>query len=136
MTYRVTPHERYHRRLAWLSNMRAAYLAAFAKLGYTYAFHPRLTGVREQLLRPDDDLRAVVRITTDERGDSPTLLFVEEPFAAIGLHVGREAILLPWPGEPPGAFEAQTRASGHGTLKGHRLGWPRGLELALDGQPE
>jgi hypothetical protein len=132
MTYRLTPHERYHRRLAWLSNMRAAYLAAFAKLGYTYSFHARLAGVRAQLLEPLNDLRAVVRISTDDRAESPTLAVIEEPCKAIAAHIGREVILLPWPAGPEDAFKAQIAATGRTNLTGHRIAWPRGLELVLD----
>jgi hypothetical protein len=133
MTYRLTPHQRYHPRLAWLSNMRATYLAAFAKLGYTYAFHPRLARVRAQLLEPLKDLRAVVRISTEDRAESPTLAVIEEPCKAIAAHIGREIILLPWPAGPEDAFKAQIGATGRANLTGHRIAWPRGLELVLDG---
>jgi hypothetical protein len=133
MKYRITHHERYHPRLAWLSNMRGAYLAAFAKLGYTYAFHPRLADVRAQLPEPLNDVRAVVRVSTEDRADSPTLAFIEEPFRAIGVHVGREIILLPWRDGPDDAFKARIRATGRANLKGHRIAWPRGLELFSTG---
>jgi hypothetical protein len=132
MKYVVTHDERYHPRLAWLSNLRAAYLAAFAKFGYTFAFHARLAGVRAQLLEPLNDLKAVVRISTDDRADSPTLAFIEEPFRAIGVHIGREVILLPWLGGPDDAFKARTGATGRAQIKGHRIAWPRGLELVFD----
>jgi hypothetical protein len=54
--FTLTAHARYHDRFAKLSDLRTAFLACTALLGYKFAFHPSTRQIREQILNPNENL--------------------------------------------------------------------------------
>ena len=106
--FRLTVVERYRRRDASLGWLRAAFLVAFASLGYRYAFDWRLRPVREQLADPSIE---VVRDFSFTIPDAPSserkLLLVERPawLSSLCVQMGRHLVFLPWPDGQRSIFE-------------------------------
>jgi hypothetical protein len=132
--YRLVSRDRFKPRLAWLSDLRAAYLAAFAKFGYRFAFDARLDAVRSQLVQHDKEIWTPVRVSVEDREATTTLAAIEEPCYAVAVQIGSEVVLLPSLDGPADSFAAlrQTIAGSKVLLNGHLIPWPTTLELALD----
>ncbi|HVF05270.1 MAG TPA: HNH endonuclease [Frankiaceae bacterium] len=122
--------------IGWL---RAGYLAAFAALGYRYIAQPAFSAVRQQILRPDDD---VVRLTVMlARGDAPhttrSILLVEKPseLRSVVVQMGRAVVLLPYIGCSAGAeifTDLPLADAGSTDLHGQLLPWPDRAAFLLD----
>lgn len=135
----LVPRVRYRRALlGWL---RAAYLAAFAALGYRYILRPQLALVREQLQKPDDrvieDFSATMpRAPATER----RLLLVEKPTAlrSLTVQMGRHLVFLPGLDSDADLYTRLTRERAaknelfHAKLSGKTIPWPGRPEFALD----
>jgi hypothetical protein len=121
-----------------VSDLRAAYLAAFAQFGYTYAFHPRLDVVRSQLQDPDARIvpNRAWMISPVPLPGAPMLALCDTPHAAVVAVVSQQiAVTLPWLDGPTDLYAAWAAAydsNGHLTWKGQPIGWPRWMEMALD----
>jgi hypothetical protein len=96
-------------RLSWV---RAAYLAAFAALGWQYVFQPCLDPLRAQLADPEASLLPPLALR--DPGASPErrqLLIVQEPpeLRSLAVVLGRYTVFLPSPADPQ-PFEALSTA--------------------------
>jgi hypothetical protein len=131
---RLTSRVRYHRRRADVGDLRTAYLAAFALLGYRYAFHPVFNPIREQIAAPDSKVldRWSVRLDTEVpvvRG----ILEAATPYRCLAVQLDRVAVLLPIPGRSDDLYEQlATATKGRVDLRGDHLGWPKTFELRED----
>lgn len=119
--------------------LRAGYLVAFAKLGYSYILRPELDPVRAQIANPTTEHapRAVSfepTLPPARRG----FWLVEEPDAIAGIYIGigRWSILLP--GLGPGTHFYESLAEYEpwpppsGTARGRDIFWPTHPELFFD----
>lgn len=81
--------------VGWL---RAAYLVAFAAMGYRYVLHPNLLSVRRQLAEPTAaHLGIFSGIDSEAHPDARRLLLVNEPvpFRSLLVQMGRNLVFLP-----------------------------------------
>ena len=84
--------------LARVGALRAAYIAAFAKLGYKYIATKSLDSVRQQLLAPNE--RIIQGYWIDAAHDSRRLrnmALCSDPFSCLVVRVNGSAIILPPP---------------------------------------
>ena len=130
----------YSLRDATLSYLRAAYLVAFAALGYRYTRNPALKPVRQQLIEPDVVLIGRFSLTMPEAAKGErAIIWVTHPeeLAALAVQVGRHVVFLP---RPLGHDEIYSTLAGHDhscpcSLKGNKFRGPRGrstLSTSLD----
>jgi hypothetical protein len=77
--------ERFNRRRSQLSLVRAAYLAAFASLGYAYVFRPEFDQLRAALGRGDDGtyIPRVLRLTDARSGDRHIGILTQPDWLAV-----------------------------------------------------
>jgi hypothetical protein len=121
--------------MATIGDLKSAYIAAFASFGYSYALHPRLDLVREQIRSPSERLIQHAHwIASNEFPPGPVILGVIRPFAGLLVRIGKGIIGLPWI-EGDGDFYAKLPSlfRDPGTeIKATHLGWPTTLELSRD----
>lgn len=123
---------------AGLSLLRAGYLAAFARFGYTFALHARLAQVREQILRPDERLlKRAVWVSGEGRVALPMMLLVRLPFPMVFIRIDHATVLLPWIEGPDDFYEAipvgvGPREEMRMDVRATPVSWPATLVLALD----
>lgn len=126
-------------RVSWL---RAAYLAAFAAMGYRYILRNILNPVRQQIL--DSDNKIIEHFRLVDPAASPyrrLIILVSEPDWVRGLAVamGRHTVLLPFYDDDTnfyGRLRAAATAGSTAELGGkQQLTWPRGPVFALDFAP-
>lgn len=120
--------------VGWL---RAAYLAAFAKLGYGYILRPHLDVVREQINRPNEELIPVFTFgqpgsTSKER----EMALIVEPADMSSIHVrfGQVRVFLPQSHPEDDIYQRLQRISTTDSvpIKGKTLNWPKGPEFLMD----
>jgi hypothetical protein len=123
-------------RTVQLGYVRAAYLAAFACLGYAYIFRPALDPIRDALNGNDDgSLVLPVLTTSDGSADRRAIGLVSEPSwlaGAVLVVIGPVAVVLPTvdtPGDPLAEFAE--RHDRPGALQGTfttspAFDWPTG----------
>ncbi len=121
--------------IAWL---RAAYLVAFATLGYLYVLLGELEPVREQIRDPDAEILSRYCLVTSSSAAERRIVSVKEPhdLASVAVLVGSRAILLPSP-TAPGTYERLAALDpwpppGERTLSGEVAAWPTRPAYALD----
>lgn len=129
-----------HECVSWL---RAAYLAAFAALGYRYILRNSLNLVRQQIFEPDKKI--IERFSISDPGASPErrlIILVSEPDWVRGLAIamGPHIVLLPpWHTNDTDFYERLGSAVAAGSkaeLKGSQpLTWPQGPVFELDFTP-
>ncbi|GAB3831725.1 HNH endonuclease [Dactylosporangium cerinum] len=126
-------------RLSWV---RAAYLAAFAALGWHYIFRPIMNPYRAQFREPDRAI-APIQVLRDRTApaDQRRILFVEEPDDLRGVAVafGQRLILLPGVDRPQTCHQLHdaltarsTGAEPRADLNGKEVPWPRWPVYLLD----
>ena len=144
---------KYSHARARVSLLRAAYLAAFALYGYTYAFNRRLNVVRAQIADPDQEIvpPAALNVTGPEvaAATEPIIAVLHQPLPALavllpagasGAPFGVSVVLpaLEGPAEFYEALVAHYRPGPQGRttrIEGTPAGWPVGPQLALDFSP-
>lgn len=118
-----------------VGNLRSAFLAAFAQFGYRYAFHPRLSGVREQVIRPDEQtIEGAWWIADPQLSEDPMMMVQTAPFSAVLVRLGSALVVLPWVTGPDDVYAA---ARAHFAVKPAPatvdvLEWPQSLIMLLD----
>jgi hypothetical protein len=133
----ITPQARYNPRLALVSDLRAAFIVAFAAFGYRYAFDSRLTLVRQQILHPDEEVIDGWGVAADQTWNGRHLVLLTEPIPAVLVKLGRIDVLLPWLSSPLNFYDvlAMTyRPNGPLRVSGQEVEWPTTLEMVLDFQ--
>jgi len=127
----------YSRRTADIGYLKTAYLAAFAKFGYSYILRLALNRVREQIKDPSSRVLETVRVYCDGISISKKVfLLFHEPIRCLGIKVENSIVCLPLPDGDDIFYKtlAEMRASGriftwrsNATIK-----WPKRFELPLD----
>jgi hypothetical protein len=100
-----------------------------------YAFDPRLTLVRQQILHPDEQVIDGLSITVEQAGNDRYLVLLTEPIPAVLVKFGRSDVLLPWLSSPLNFYDelATTyRPNGPLWVSGQEVEWPTTLEMVLD----
>lgn len=127
------------RRQVFLSNLRAAFLIAFALLGYRYALHPSLEVVRRQILEPEREIIPQIASGTFNGGEYanvPMVYRIDIPLDAIGVQVPGALVILPLPSLPVEDFYSKLSAlsAPDGNIPMHlqSIAWPVGPQLMLD----
>lgn len=132
---KVTARARYHRRRALVGELRSAFLAAFAMLGYRYAFHPRLVHVRQQIMQPDEKIIDGWNMAVTTGQPRHMIALLNDPQAFV-VQMGMRAVLLPAvEGGPEDLYahvKARYRESEPINFSGAPGGWPSSLEMRLD----
>ena len=130
----------YKQKEALIGWLRAAYLVAFAALGYRYIFNPIVTVVRQQLANPSANILRFFSTTSPSALQRNRLLMIiEEPpvLQSLIVQMGRTFVFLPW-GEPGEQLYARLEDEAGKNLRldaqvrGKIIPWPHKPELALD----
>lgn len=133
---KVTARARYHRRRAQVGELRSAFLAAFAMLGYKYAFHPRLVHVRQQIMKPDEKIIEGWNMDVTTPGQPRRMIALLNDPRAFVVQIGMRAVLLPAvQGGPEDLYAhvmAKYRQNEFVDFNGAPVGWPSSLEMRLD----
>jgi hypothetical protein len=125
-------------RRAYVGWLRAAYLAAFAALGYSYAFRPALSKIRRQIASPDEVLISTFSVTTANVPPANSMSLVTAPkhLRSILVQMGRHVVFLPaLDGSTPyEQFDKSVAAAQPfgSEMEGESIPWPAGMRLALD----
>jgi 5-methylcytosine-specific restriction endonuclease McrA len=126
----------YDPREAMLGHLRVAFLAAFAKLGYSFLLNPLGRRLRDLIQNPDTtaDLPTFFGSLTDPVDPSMRALVIcESPFSCLTVQMGHRLVVLPWPlsgVDPYESLKATPLVST--TMSGQAMEWPTGMELVLD----
>jgi hypothetical protein len=125
----------FHPDRAKIADLRAAYLAVFAMLGFAWVGHANYASVRAQIQQPEDEILRAFWLHPREVGiNETTIVWVEKPFPCLLVLLEGRGVVLPRLGAPP-PFEALAearRAGAPSSVKGQRLGWPARMELRYD----
>lgn len=124
-----------HVSVSWL---RAAYLAAFAALGYRYIFRRQLDLVRKQIREPDTSLiKGFYQEVPADAAKEWAIILLSSPRWARGIAVqmGEQLVLLPYLDDASTYYERLVRESEEGmtmTFAGKAFPWPNRAEFRLD----
>lgn len=130
----VTKSVKYNPKMARISDLRAAFLACTAKMGYRFAFSGALEAIREQILNPDKELIPKWSINLTKPVSTPAMAISGDRGLVIVL-LGSGAVVLPW---PPSGADALRKAAVEGadgrkvTFQATPLEWPRSFDAILD----
>lgn len=136
MNFQLSCGVRYHPTQAALGDLRTAYLAAFALLGYRYVLQPAFNIVREQIIAPESRLIQAFSFVLDPGTTINRQVFEFSNPHCIGVQLDRVVVLLPVPGSSDDLYNrlaSKYRAGDRADVSGRSdLGWPTGLELRED----
>jgi hypothetical protein len=130
------PGQRFHGTRALIGDLKSAYLATFAKLGYRWALQPTLDAVRQQLKEPGTDflpqwwIGALLFDRTENR-----VGLAWRPIACVHVQLKRTTVLLPLWQEATSFYQhvhANADRWASAPFPGRRLRWPRGMEMLWD----
>jgi 5-methylcytosine-specific restriction endonuclease McrA len=136
LKFDLKPRIRLHPGRTKVADLRTAFLAAFARYGYTYALHPHLLNVRRQILEPESRILPEWWMRPrEEHSEWPLIVELEQPVQGLAFYLRTGLVVLPWIGEISNPWVTLAEARGPGTqlqLSGSPRPWPRGMEMALD----
>jgi len=128
----------YNHRLALIAELKAAFITAFAAFGYRYAFDPRLSCVREQILKPSETIIDGWNARIEHAQFSEFVLLYVGSIPGVVVKLGKSSVILPWVSGPDNLYKDLASRYQHGEniqITGKLLSWPSKLEMALDFQP-
>lgn len=132
---------RHNAQKEYLSWLRAAYLAAFAALGYRYICSPALEVVRRQIKAPNETLSPQTSATDTDTARDPgfrRMMLAREPTRCIIVQFGARILFLPNLSSGLDFYES-LKASRHSVsradCRGREIPWPAGPVHALDYAP-
>lgn len=137
----LTFRRKFHYQIALVSWLRAGYLAVFAALGYRYIGQRALQIVRDQILKPGDDVIARYSMTITAGHDfEKRILIVSDPAwmsGSIIVNFGRHADVLPGVDAEVGFYDrlaASIPSDGKldGEISGKSPDWPTKAVYLLD----
>jgi hypothetical protein len=120
---------------ARVSDLRAAYLAAFAQFGYRYALRPELNAVREQIMAPDSPISdGAWWVAGAEIPEDPMMILVHAPLEGLLVRLGHVLVVLPWIRSESNFYEQvrETLIDRTVEFKGEVLPWPESMVMLLD----
>ena len=123
----ITDRTSYNRAHADVGYRKSAYLALFAKLGYTYIRHISLDPVRKQIQSPHERLLDTVRIYTSTTLANKSIYWFNSPVQCLGVKYGDSVVALPMPGSSNDLYGEihALKSSGAVTWKGDgQTAWP------------
>jgi hypothetical protein len=136
LEFQLKPRARLHVLRTKIADLRTAFLGAFARYGYAYAFHPHLEVVRRQIRETETRIMPHWWLRPDESGEEwPLIVELDQPVQALAFYLRTAAVVLPWIGKVPNPYDALAEACGPGTrvqISGSPRPWPRGMEMILD----
>lgn len=130
----VTKSVRYNPRKAKVSDLRTAFLACTAKLGYRFAFSKALEAIREQILQPDEELIPKWSVKLSNPVSAPAMAIASDKGLVVVL-LESGAVLLPWPPAGEDGLRktyAEADKDKKVTFQASPLGWPRSFDAILD----
>lgn len=134
-TMQGTSFVRFHPRKARISDLRAAYLACCAKLGYRYALHPALDFVRAQIADPDKQILERWWFDENPRAVKPTIAICD-PAGVVIVTFSGTTVFLPWPARPVAQYlEYMKRVAAKEPLTFAitcEFSWPMSFEASVD----
>lgn len=136
-TVRISAKIGWDERQAQISELRAAFLLAFARFGYSYALHARLEAVRRQIREPEAEIIRVFSFPAAEEGPLAMRIAVE-PFWAVLVRIGRAVVVLPWNEGDHDVYGELERLIATGVdvaLPGLKVAVPQTLEMDQDFAP-
>jgi len=120
---------------AMVADLKSAYLACFAKLGYQYILRPQLDIVRNQIIQPELKLIEgfAYRINPGQLPSRRVLIFTETPFQSVAVQIDDRFIFLP-PIDDSEEFYAilKQHLSPDLQLSGLEDDFPMTMEMELD----
>ncbi len=127
----------YSRKAADIGYLKTAYLAAFAKFGYSYILRPALNRVRQQIKEPSLCILNTVRVYGNVTNiPEKVFILLQEPISCLSVKADDSIVCLPLPYGDDLFYEklAEMRANGRiFEWRGNAtIEWPRRFELALD----
>ena len=135
--FQIKPNLAVNMRLAQLSDLKTAYLAAFASLGYRYIARSELDVVREQIRVPENKIIQLFFCgLSSEIVARLSIRSVEYPFKAIAVQIGNSFFFLP-PVSGGARFYDELRdnlaaAQGCDRISGSEWDWPTWSHFYLD----
>ncbi len=125
------------RRKTRVARLKSAYLAAFAKFGFRYAFDKRLSAIRQQLVTPHTEVVEFPEFSPPDPDLSrDAILIATKPLSALLVMIAGHAVVLPWLEESWSDVELYRRLaevpSKGVTFSGAVISWPEKCELTLD----
>jgi len=132
-TFTLTAASSYHVRLARISDLRCAFLACTAALGYEFALAPALRRIREQIRNPEET--TIARWWARLNAPMGPQISISENEGVIIVTMGAEAVVLPYP--PSGEDTMDEFFERHGSTEGFKLpaapvGWPGSFVAKVD----
>jgi HNH endonuclease len=127
----------FRRRDADIAYLKWAYLALFAKFGYTYILGESLKRVHQQIQNPASRVLERTRFFHGSFGESQkAILLIKEPFTCIAVKIHDSMVCLPFFNEDDSFYELLAKPHSEGEkikLRGVRpIPWPDGFRLSLD----
>ena len=127
----------FSRKEADIGYLSSAYLAAFAKLGYTYILRAALDRVRQQIQDPTCRALETVRVYAGDFGGTERAFFLlDEPISCLAAKIRDSVVCLPSPYGDDHFYEELTSLRGSGGRvtwrRSEAIRWPDRFELALD----
>ena len=136
--FHIESHVGYSQRLALIAELKAAFVTAFAALGYRYAFDRRLRCVREQILKPKETIIDGWNCNIEHAQCSEFVLLFVASIPGVIVKFGKSSVILPWISGPDNLYEDLAFRYQRGEniqITGKPLNWPSKLEMALDFAP-
>lgn len=137
--FTITPPMKPNLRLSKVGDLRTAYLAAFALLGYTYVLDSRLMPIRQQLREHENEVvKGFWASVGKGQPKQDGIGLLQEPITALYVQLGHAFVILPWlegPRDPYSGLLADYRQNQKMIFKGKPLPWPKGPEFLLDLRP-
>jgi hypothetical protein len=138
LTYKRDMMKRRRADLAWL---KAAYIVAFARWGYSYAFSPALRVVREQLRQPGEEIIRQFKLENRKSPrDTRFIIYIREPreLEGVAVGVGHHIVLLPANARDMTIYdrlEAALKSNPSLSLTGDTYNWPTSPTYSIDFVP-
>lgn len=129
----ITSQASYDKRLADLSDLRAAYLGAFATFGYTLITRKTYTLIRDQLMQPEVEQFQGWIVKSKELNRNGFMIIEDVP--CLIFCYKQISVLLPHFEEEENLYERLVAKWSRGQqikLKGGFVSWPERMRLALD----
>lgn len=131
----ISHKDRYRKRNAQIGDLRCAYLASFAALGYQYLIkNPLLEIIRQQIKNPNEEILENYWLPSPAMPkDERKIILINRPFPCLLVQMGRVRIWLSTPDSPTDLYQAIPQyADGKYKWQGNIFPWPKTLEMKLD----
>lgn len=131
MEFQLTSGIHYKKRWAEISELRSAYLAAFAKFGYRLICHPTFDFVREQIANPDCKILDRWSASVDPSLPPNRMLFEVQAPHCIAAQLDSTVVFLPIPGRSDDLYKWLGKIDKR-LFHCESVGWPTTMELLHD----